>query len=88
MGEACTLEALTRVTAYEIDQRAFAPLPVNRPTMTEDLAQSLSRRSLPARATEPQGLPNERRAHVFRKTIQRIFHDRPTHDLVSTPLKH
>jgi CRP-like cAMP-binding protein len=70
MGEACTLGALTRVIAYEIDQQAFAPLLLNRPAMTEDLALSLSRSTLQARATEPQGLRHERRAHVFRKAIE------------------
>jgi small-conductance mechanosensitive channel len=88
MGEACTLETLTRVTAYEIDQQAFAPLLVNRPTMAEDLALSLSRRSLLARASEPQGLQHDRHAHVFRNAIHRIFHDRPPHDVPSHPLKH
>lgn len=83
MGEACTLEALTRVTAYEIDQHAFAPLLVNRPTMTEDLAQSLSRRSLSARTIEPRDLPHERHAHILRKAIQRIFHDRPEQEASS-----
>ena len=37
MGEANALEALTRVTAYAIDQQAFAPLLVNRPAMAEEL---------------------------------------------------
>lgn len=86
MGEACTLEALTRVTTYEIDQHAFAPLLVNRPTMAEDLALSLSKRSPQTPASEPQDLRHERRAHVFRKAIQRIFHDGPTHDSSSRPL--
>ena len=88
MGEACTLEALTRVTTYEIDQNAFAPLLVDRPTMAEDLALRLSRRSLPARAAEPQGHRHERHAHVFLKAIQRIFHDRPPDDLSSHLLRH
>jgi small-conductance mechanosensitive channel/CRP-like cAMP-binding protein len=88
MGEACTLEALTRVTTYEIDQNAFAPLLVDRPTMAEDLALRLSRRSLPARAAEPQGHRQERHAHVFLKAIQRIFHDRPPDDLSSHLLRH
>jgi small-conductance mechanosensitive channel/CRP-like cAMP-binding protein len=86
MGEVCTLEALTRVTAYEIDQHAFAPLLVNRPTMAEDLALSLSKRFLSARAVAPQNLRHERGAHVFRKAIQRIFHEHATQ--ASRPLKH
>ena len=79
MGEACTLQALTRVTVYEIDQNAFGPLLVNRPTMAEDLALSLSGRSLRARAAEPQDVGHERRAHAFGKAIQRIFYDWSTH---------
>jgi small-conductance mechanosensitive channel/CRP-like cAMP-binding protein len=85
MGEACTLEALTRVTAYEIDQHAFAPLLADRPAMAEDLALSLSRRSLPARTTEPQGQPQEHGAHIFRRAIQKIFHDRPAQAVSSPP---
>ena len=76
MGEACTLEALTRVTVYEIDQSAFALLLENRPTMAEELAESLSRRTSRTRTTEPQGPQRERHAHVLRKAIHAIFHDR------------
>ena len=83
MGEAFTLEALTRVTTYEIDQQAFAPLLENRPTMAEDLALSLSRRSARTGTNRPQGLRHERRAHVFREAIQRIFHDRANHEPAS-----
>ena len=83
MGEACTLQALTRVTVYEIDQYAVAPLLANRPTLAEELALSLSRRSLPARAAVAETLPHDHRAHIFRKAIQRIFHDRPVHHLSS-----
>ncbi|WP_147145683.1 mechanosensitive ion channel family protein [Reyranella soli] len=85
MGEACTLQALTRVIVYEIDQHAFAPLLVDRPTVAEDLALSLSRRALPARADELQSLRHDRGTQVFRKAIQRIFHDRHTHHLSSRP---
>jgi hypothetical protein len=72
MGEAYTLEALTRVTAYEIDQQAFAPLLSKRPAMAEDLALSLSRRARqgpdrcgkglatgPQRARLPKGDPDD-----------------------------
>jgi len=83
MGEACMLQALTRVTVYEIDQYAVAPLLANRPTLAEELALSLSRRSLPARAAVAETLPHDHRAHIFRKAIQRIFHDRPVHHLSS-----
>ena len=41
IGEGYTLEALTRVTVYEIDQQAFAPLLMKRPALAEDLAFEL-----------------------------------------------
>jgi len=81
MSEACTLEALTRVTAYEIDQHAFAPLLANRPTMAEDLAQGLSGRPLPARTAGQQSFQHERRAHVFRKAIRKVFNAGRAHAL-------
>ncbi|HEX2891736.1 mechanosensitive ion channel family protein [Vineibacter terrae] len=82
MGEASTLEALTRVTVYEIDQNAFAPLLADRPAVAEDLALSLTRRSLPGRTGEAHGQPQEHHVHLFHKAIQRIFH-RGRHHLSS-----
>ncbi len=86
MVEASTMEALTRVTVYEVDQTAFAPLLVNRPAMAEDLALSLTRRSLSGRTAEPRSLHQDHRVHVLRKAIERIFHGRPGHHLSSLPL--
>jgi small-conductance mechanosensitive channel/CRP-like cAMP-binding protein len=83
MAEACTLRALTRVTVYEIDQYAVAPLLANRPTLAEELVLSLSRRSLPAQAAVTETLPHDHRAHIFRKAIRRIFHNRPVRPLSS-----
>jgi CRP-like cAMP-binding protein len=74
LGEPCTLEALTRVTVYEIDQRAFAPLLANRPAMAEDLALSLSRRAEHVQTGPAEAPPQERSVHAFRKAIQTIFH--------------
>jgi small-conductance mechanosensitive channel len=74
MGEACTLEALTRVTVYEIDQEAFAPLLVNRPAMAEDLALSLSRRAEQVQIDAAQGAQQERSVSAFRRAIQTMFH--------------
>jgi small-conductance mechanosensitive channel len=73
-GEAYTLEALTRVTVYEIDQEAFAPLLQNRPAMAEDLALSLSRRVQRAQADAAPGPRQERTPHALLKAIQTIFH--------------
>jgi CRP-like cAMP-binding protein len=83
MGEACTLEALTRVTVYEIDQKAFSPLLLDRPSMAEDLALKLSRRSCGVQHAEQQALPHEHHVRVFLRAIHRIFHDRPTAHLQS-----
>jgi small-conductance mechanosensitive channel/CRP-like cAMP-binding protein len=74
MGEVCTLEALTRVTVYEIDQQAFAPLLVNRPAMAEDLALSLSRRAAQVHTGATQGAQQERSVRAFLRAIQTIFH--------------
>jgi small-conductance mechanosensitive channel len=74
MGEACTLEALTRVTVYEIDQQAFAPLLAGRPAMAEDLALSLSRRAEQVQAGAAEGPQQERSVRTFLKAIQTIFH--------------
>ena len=74
IGEAYTLEALTRVTVYEIDQQAFAPLLINRPAMAEDLALSLSRRAQQVQAGAAQGPQQERSVRAFLKAIQTIFH--------------
>jgi CRP-like cAMP-binding protein len=73
MGEAYTLEALTRVTVYEIDQQAFAPLLVNRPAMAEDLASSLSRRAEKVHAGTAQGPQQERSVPAFLRAIQTVF---------------
>jgi small-conductance mechanosensitive channel len=76
IGEAYTLEALTRVTVYEIDQQAFAPLLINRPAMAEDLALSLSRRAQQVQAGAAQGPQHDRSVRAFMKAIQTIFHRR------------
>jgi CRP-like cAMP-binding protein len=42
-GEPSSLRALTDVAVYEIDQKSFAPLLLDRPEMAEDLAAILSK---------------------------------------------
>ena len=74
VGEAYTLEALTRLTVYEIDQQAFAPLLMNRPARAEDLALSLSRRVQQAQAGAARSPQQERSVRAFLKAIQTIFH--------------
>ena len=42
IGEVSTLQAMSHVVVYEIDQESFAPLLLDRPEMTEDLAAVLA----------------------------------------------
>ncbi|EJC75803.1 small-conductance mechanosensitive channel [Rhizobium leguminosarum bv. trifolii WSM2012] len=73
MQEVCTLEALTPVTVYEIDQEAFAPLLTERPALAEEIAEALAGRA--ERFREGAALPAEqaRNAHAILKTIRTIF---------------
>ncbi len=73
MGEVNTLEALTRVTVYEIDQRSLAPLLLNRPALAEDLAAILASRTP---RLEDDFVPEASQAHRARAllhTIRTIF---------------
>ncbi|MGK9237089.1 mechanosensitive ion channel family protein [Inquilinus limosus] len=76
MREACTLETMTRVTAYEIDQIAFAPLLQNRPALAEDLALSLSARARDTQANALHGTRHDRGQRFFLGAIQAIFRSR------------
>lgn len=73
MQEVCTLEAVTPVTVYEIDQEAFAPLLAERPALAEELADDLANRA--ERFRNGGALPPERasNAHAILKTIRTIF---------------
>ncbi|TBY52681.1 mechanosensitive ion channel [Rhizobium leguminosarum bv. viciae] len=73
LREVCTLEALTPVTAYEIDQEAFAPLLSERPALAEEIADHLASRA--ERFRNGTSLPPEhaRSAHAILKTIRTIF---------------
>ncbi|MEB3042385.1 cyclic nucleotide-binding domain-containing protein [Rhizobium mulingense] len=73
MQEGCTLEALTPVTAYEINQEAFAPLLAERPALAEEIAEQLAGRA--ERFRDGVALPAEqvRSAHAILKTIRTIF---------------
>jgi len=77
MGEVCTLEAMTRVVVYEVDQGAFEPLIHNRPALAEDLALSLSARALKAQAKAAHGPKHDRSPHFFLGAIQTVFRRRP-----------
>ncbi|EJZ18148.1 mechanosensitive ion channel family protein, partial [Rhizobium sp. Pop5] len=73
MQEVCTLEALTPVTVYEIDQEAFAPLLTERPPLAQEIAEVLAGRA--ERFRDGAALPPEhaRSAHAILKTIRTIF---------------
>ena len=74
IGEVCTLQALTPVMVYEIDQYAVAPLLAKRPALADELAVGLSRRSPQSHAAETETLQHDHRAHTFREAIHRLFH--------------
>jgi len=79
---------LRRMAAFEIEA-AFISEPFTAPELNssvmfdEELVLSLSRRSLPAQAAVTETLPHDHRAHIFRKAIRRIFHNRPVRPLSS-----
>ena len=76
IGEACTLQAMTRVTVYEIDQAAIEPLIRNRPVLAEDLALDLSARAQKAQAHTTHGPRHDRSPHFFLGAIHTIFRRR------------
>lgn len=73
MQETFTLEALTRVTVYEIDQESLAPLLSERPVLAEEIAEDLAGRA--ERFRDDATFPPEhaRNARAFLKTIRSIF---------------
>ncbi|MBB4572413.1 cyclic nucleotide-binding domain-containing protein [Rhizobium lentis] len=73
MQEVCTLEALTSVITYEIDQEAFAPLLAERPTLAEEIAEQLAGRAERFRNGTAQSAEHARSAHAILKTIRTIF---------------
>lgn len=74
MGEACTMQALTRVTVYEIDQQSFAPLLDGRPVMAEEIAKSLSARNAEVTHHALPVVERERNTRAFLKAMRTIFH--------------
>jgi signal-transduction protein with cAMP-binding, CBS, and nucleotidyltransferase domain len=76
VGEACTLEAMTRVTVYEIDQEAFEPLIRARPALAEDLALSLSARAERVQANGAHGPGHDRSPRFFLGAMHSIFRRR------------
>jgi CRP-like cAMP-binding protein len=73
MGEVCTLQALTRVTVYEIDQQSFAPLLEARPAIAEEIAARLSARAEYIRNLSLPITAQARGQIAFLKAIRTIF---------------
>lgn len=73
MQETYALQALTRVTAYEIDQKSFAHLIANRPAIAEEVAAILSASSDDVGQLPPAAMKHERSASAFLKSIRSIF---------------
>ncbi len=73
MEENHTLQAATRVTVYEIDKDAFAPLLRDRPELAEDLAANLAHRErIGERSTTPS-IQHERRRLDLLNRIRSMF---------------
>jgi CRP-like cAMP-binding protein len=73
MQEVCTLEALTSVITYEIDQEAFAPLLAERPALAEEIAEQLAGRAERFRDGAALRPEQAHSAHAILKTIRTIF---------------
>jgi small-conductance mechanosensitive channel/CRP-like cAMP-binding protein len=73
MGEASTLQALTHVVVYEINQQSFAPLLLDRPAMAEDLALILSKRAVSSTNDTAADQRQQHSVLALLKSIQTIF---------------
>ncbi|CAN7749243.1 MULTISPECIES: mechanosensitive ion channel family protein [unclassified Ensifer] len=73
MHEAYTLQALTRIAAYEIDQKSFARLIADRPAIAEEVAAMLSACSGDNSQLPMAAAKHERSASAFLKSIRTIF---------------
>lgn len=73
IGEAHTLEAIMRVTVYEIDQQAVAPLLVDRPELAEDLAIALAKWGSSPEQPAPHAIRRRLRAPDLLRAIRTVF---------------
>ena len=77
IGEMSTLRAMSHVVVYEIDQKSFAPLLLDRPEMAEDLAAILASGMS---ASGESGKPGQQHANsrsALLKAMQTIFRSVP-----------
>lgn len=73
IGESHTLQAVTRVTVYEIDKDAFAPLLRDRPELAEDLAANLAHREALSDNAELPAMHREHRRSDLLQSIRSMF---------------
>jgi small-conductance mechanosensitive channel len=75
MAEMSTLQALTHVVVYEIDQKSFAPLLLARPEMAEDMAAMLATSALGESGTS--GPQHASSRSTLLKAIHNVFRNMP-----------
>jgi small-conductance mechanosensitive channel len=73
MQEAASLECLTDVVVYEIDQESFAPLLTGRPQIAEELAGLLARRAISSEVQATGGRTQQQSMLGMLKSIQAAF---------------
>ncbi|WP_244441224.1 cyclic nucleotide-binding domain-containing protein [Mesorhizobium sp. STM 4661] len=77
IGEMSTLRAMSHVVVYEIDQKSFAPLLLDRPEMAEDLAIILAG-GMPASGENGKaGQQHASSSFALLKAIQTVFRSVP-----------
>lgn len=77
IGETSTLRAINHVVVYEIDQKSFAPLLLDRPEMAEDLAAVLSARMSSPNGSDATGQLHPSSKFALLKSMQTVFHGVP-----------
>jgi small-conductance mechanosensitive channel/CRP-like cAMP-binding protein len=77
IGETSTLRAMGHVVVYEIDQKSFAPLLLDRPEMAEDLAAILSTRMLAFGEGGTAGQQHMSSRLALSRAIQTVFRTVP-----------
>ena len=77
IGEMSTLRAMSHVVVYEIDQKSFAPLLLDRPEMAEDLAAILSIGMSTFDESDTAGQQRTSSKFALLKAIHTVFHSVP-----------
>ncbi|MBB3561636.1 small-conductance mechanosensitive channel/CRP-like cAMP-binding protein [Rhizobium sp. BK512] len=73
IGESHALQAVTRVTVYEIGKEAFAPLLGGRPELAEDLAANLAYREALSGNMGNHAMQHDRRRSYLLQAIRSVF---------------